>query len=362
MAACLVVLYHYFQDSPGFGLAFRVIKHGYIGVDLFFILSGFVMALTYGHFFKLRFSVKTYLAFLCKRLGRVYPLYFCVTAAVAACVSLQIMTGDGLSAPTLASNFALVQAWGLAPSIGGPTWSISTEFAAYLAFPALVAVVLVGRAYAAILAAITALLILLVLTQLDTANLNQVYDGIPSRSGPLDIAGTYTVFPLLRCLAGFVLGLVAFRVFRDHAGLRIITARRSGDLAAFIVLLLLLFRSSDIGLEVAFMGLVITLASSRSWVAAAMENKCVFWLGEISYSIYLVHKPVESLLRNPLIAVLNRYHVPHSYTLAALPPLLLVIPISALTFYGIEKPARDWSRRLMGMNSSPPIAIEPSAP
>lgn len=87
----------------------------------------------------------------------------------------------------------------------------------------------------------------------------------------------------------------------------------------------------------------------------------IFWLGEISYSIYLVHRPIESITRNPLVAILEKHHVPHAYTISGLLPLVLTLLVSAATFYGIEKPARNWSRRFMG-SKSPPIALEPSAP
>ncbi len=178
--------------------------------------------------------------------------------------------------------------------------------------------------------------------------LHQVSEGGQDRSGPLDIFGTGTLYPLLRCLAGFTLGMIAFRVVKDHASAKVFTWRRSGDLAACTVVVLLFVPSSDVALEFAFMALVVTLASSRSWVGAAMGSPVVFRLGEVSYSIYLVHRPIESLMRNPLVAFLARHHVPHAYTVAGFPPLAATMIVSALTFYGIETPARNWSRRLMG--------------
>lgn len=146
----------------------------------------------------------------------------------------------------------MVQAWDLAPSIGGPTWSISTELAAYLTFPALVAVTLSSRASLAWISAAAAMLTLVALVRLDTATLNQVFSGIPSRSGPLDIFGTNTAFPLLRCFAGFVLGLLAYRMHRSPKVTSLLELHHAGDVAALIVVALLAIHGTDVLLEVAF--------------------------------------------------------------------------------------------------------------
>jgi peptidoglycan/LPS O-acetylase OafA/YrhL len=347
VAACMVVFYHYFQDSSGFGPAHALIVHSYMAVDLFFVLSGFVMALTYALSFSHEFSGAAYASFLGKRLGRVYPLYFVVTATVAALLYAHSIAGGPPSFGEVLSNVLMVQAWGFADSIGGPTWSISTEFAAYLAFPILVTLVLLGRRYRCWLAIAAALVTLSTLSGLNPVVLNQVSDGLASRSGPLDIFGTGTLYPLLRCFAGFVLGLAAFRLSKECVLQQIFDWRHTGDVAALIVVGLWGVRGTDVALEIAFVPLVMALASGRSWAARAMGAGVVFWLGEVSYSIYLVHRPVESLIRNPLVAMLNAHHIPHAYTVAGFVPLVLTIALSALTFYCIEKPARDVSRQLM---------------
>ena len=159
VAACWVVLFHYItafhhaeldqnlstKSSAGFRLVELFFVHGYLAVDLFFILSGFVMALTYGGAFEAGISSRAYLDFLGKRLGRVYPLYIALTAAVAVLSYAGIGTVNPPSPVDLASNVLLIQAWGIADSIDVPAWSISTEFAAYLLFPLLVRIIPVGH-------------------------------------------------------------------------------------------------------------------------------------------------------------------------------------------------------------------------
>lgn len=79
VAAIYVVAYHmtgHWKQPPWLT---TFIKHGYLSVDLFFILSGFVMALTYGGLFIDRFRWSDYRRFLLVRLARVYPLYLLMT-------------------------------------------------------------------------------------------------------------------------------------------------------------------------------------------------------------------------------------------------------------------------------------------
>ena len=117
VAAAYVVLYHMLQDDRGGGLLWRVAHHGYIAVDLFFVLSGFVMTMVHGDD---RFDGAGIAAFLRKRLARIYPLYAAVTlATLALCVADHIPISPG----RLAVNALLLQGWGLGTAIVAPSWS-----------------------------------------------------------------------------------------------------------------------------------------------------------------------------------------------------------------------------------------------
>ena len=113
---------------------------GYLAVDLFFVLSGFVMALSYGPAFGERFSLRVFAAFLWRRVARLYPLYGTILVARLVYTGLRYGRFDlprpWIAAPlahpwtAIPANVLLVQSWGLAPSSIGPAWSISTEWAA----------------------------------------------------------------------------------------------------------------------------------------------------------------------------------------------------------------------------------------
>ncbi len=220
VAACLVMLHHFFPGESGPHLLRNIVSHGYIYIDLFFVLSGFVMALTYGPVFQGKFGIGDYIGFLYKRLGRIYPLYLFVTLLMAARGFLSFAP-VAIDRQTLVSNVFLVQAWGFADSIGGPTWSISTEFFVYLIFPLLVYLNR-DRGFVAItIAASAAVALLLYVASRQDVDLNQVYEGRLYRYGPLDVFGSGAAYPLLRCLAGFILGLVSFRIFKTASVKRI---------------------------------------------------------------------------------------------------------------------------------------------
>jgi peptidoglycan/LPS O-acetylase OafA/YrhL len=147
VAATWVVLYHVHEADDLHAVVKTLLTHGYLAVDLFFLLSGFVMAFSYGRLATAGWNLKSYKTFLWLRFGRVYPLYFLMTCAVALMIVVgwsKALPVQNLGAAFLA-NVALVQVWFSIRSIGGLAWSISTEFTAYLLFPLLAACTLTTR-------------------------------------------------------------------------------------------------------------------------------------------------------------------------------------------------------------------------
>ena len=341
-AACLVVAYHYTAGGAGLGPLAPFASRGYQAVDLFFVLSGYVMALTYGRRARTGVGVggSAYLVFLGRRIGRVYPLYLVVTLVCLA------LAAPGWSWAVVLANLGMVQAWGLADSIGGPTWSISTEFAAYVAFPVLL--MMTARWATALVAAMACVALLAFVAGQDAAALHQVSAGEVSRQGPLDVFGAATAFPLLRCIAGFTLGLAAFRLAQVPGLARWSAVPAAGDILALLVAVLMFWPGTDVLLVAAFALLVAFLAAGRSHAARLLGRPVVHWLGMISYSMYLVHRPVESLVRPALTASLEALRAPHVFSATAALTVAPMLLTSALTYYVVEQPFRTWSHRLLG--------------
>ena len=262
------------------------------------------------------------------------------------------------STVTLTSNALMLQSWGFSESIVGPSWSVSTELAAYLLFPLLVGVVLRGRREWIWLSALASLATPLFIATRSSATLHQGTD-LGNRHGPLDTWGTHTPFLVLRCLAGFVRGLIGFRLAK-HPDVKQRTGRMvAGDLAVASVLLLMLVPGSDVALVLLFVPLTVTLAQQRSWSAALLGSPAVQWFGLISSSLCLVHQPIDHDLRTPLFAWLKAINIPHACNATAVLMSAPIVILAAASYYGIEKPGHTWSRQLFRVGRLP-AAGEPA--
>ncbi|MGH7126836.1 MAG: acyltransferase family protein, partial [Stellaceae bacterium] len=321
----------------------------YLWVDLFFVLSGFLLAMNYAGRFAGGWKLGVWLDFLLHRVARIYPLYLVL---VAASIAYSLLLYGGLHAaaapPALAlsepardvaANLLMVQSWGLGESIDGVAWSLSTEWAAYLVFPLLVAAALFGRRRAALAAALGAIAVVGVTVALTS------HDGA-YHSGPLDAYDGATLEPLLRCLGGFVLGLVTYR--RSRSPRTVAIAGHDLTIAAALGLLVagLAAGVHDVLIYPLFALLVLGLFGNRGYVGWLFGCRPVYWLGMVSYSIYLLHPYLvapRSTLDGALQSALPEPW-PGLITAALIYGLLLAA--STLAYHAIEEPGRRWVRSL----------------
>jgi peptidoglycan/LPS O-acetylase OafA/YrhL len=296
IAASTVVLYHLAEVTPlAAAPPQRILMHGYLAVDVFFILSGFVMALTYAGNFSRGFDADAYWDFLRRRFARIYPLYAVILALVVVGVACGVFPTWHLrlGVAPIAANVLLIQAWGASASLNRPAWSISAEFAAYLLFPMLLRATLFGGHRLAWRSAIMAA-VLLVLAAILGPHLQAI------RSGTLDLYYETTPLPLLRCLAGFTFGLLAYRLAGSPTVMRL--ARH--DLTAVVLIALLvvalLLNVNDLAIYVLLPPLVLCLYANGGRLGRVLGHGVIYRLGTLSYAIYLLHDGVLwSVLRLP---------------------------------------------------------------
>src|SRR4051794_77871 len=142
IAAWWVVLFHFRNELPNefFNTtAHNVIAHGHLAVDLFFALSGFVIALNYADKLKI-FTRVEYIRFLVMRFGRIYPLYlfmlllFIINPLAIHFFSSNHSLDSRYDPVAYLLSLALIQHWGFYNKLTWniPAWSISTEWAAYM--------------------------------------------------------------------------------------------------------------------------------------------------------------------------------------------------------------------------------------
>ena len=137
-AALWVVAYHYWPSLTG-GYPVLVDK-GYLGVELFFVLSGFILAHVYLD--DAGAGRLNYGRFLWARLARIYPVHLVTLAAIGLMGALALALGYPMRHQVivwsvLPQTLLLIHAWGTASvsAWNHPSWSISAEWFAYVFFP-----------------------------------------------------------------------------------------------------------------------------------------------------------------------------------------------------------------------------------
>lgn len=340
VAACVVVAYHYAlaphaQLPPGAPLL-----RGYLSVDLFFVLSGFVMALTYARPFAGGFVPGAYREFLLRRFARIYPLYAVTLLPFVLVLACGPWDRFRDAMPMIAANVLLLQASGAVASLNAPAWSIGTEAVAYLLFPLLVVATLSGSWRRAAAAAGVAALLLGVAAALGPALQ-------PAQRGSLDLYLETSHLPVLRCLGGFTFGLLAWRAVRWPWLARL--AAHDGAGAAVIALLAigLVRRWDDRAVYATLPALVLCLYVNRGWLGRVMGCGAIHWLGVMSYAIYLVHRIV-------LLVITAVLPMPGWRSAGVFVGCVLVL--APLAHYGVELPGRRWIRGWSAHVRAPVVA------
>ncbi|MBC76909.1 MAG: hypothetical protein CME64_12925 [Halobacteriovoraceae bacterium] len=145
LAALWVAMCHAYTGLAHFpieqnGLLPKFISKGWLGVDLFFILSGFIISFTYGQKLK-EFKFDTFKSFIKKRIARLFPAHIFILSIYLVVV----MVGAGLgkmdttnyTAGKFISQMFLLNGVGFGTPVGwnAPSWSVSSELLAYFSFP-----------------------------------------------------------------------------------------------------------------------------------------------------------------------------------------------------------------------------------
>ncbi len=333
IAALLVMLHHFYLHLPldqHIPMLQWLLRKGYMGVDLFFVLSGFVMCLAYAPWFDGRRPVtpRDYLRFIARRLARLWPLQAAVLLVlVAAGIGLPVAV---VSPRMFMANLLMVQAWGLSMAINPPAWSISTEFMAYLLFPFLVPLCLRSRAGPLVmLAGVAALLAycMAVAPPIDAG-----------RRGRLDLYFNYSILPLLRCMIGFTLGMLAFRIRRWPPLRALAGTPWFGPLLLAAVFAMLLGRVNDMLTLAVLPPLVLGLFFGHGPVHRLLSMNPIHALGVLSYATYLIHYA--------LLGVFPFGWAPLGITLPAY--ILVTTALAALAHHAVERPGRRLFRALAG--------------
>lgn len=333
VAAAWVVVFHLFEHQLG-----RVVDAGWLGVDIFFFLSGFVLSYVYAESLD-GWGWRDHLRFIKVRLARIYPLHL-VTLAVLA---VMVLTLPGFAARypsaelrwspgAFAASLLLVQNWGYfwPDAWNGPAWSLSAEWFAYLAFPMFLWLTQWPRSGGPLLAGL-AVAFAVLLTMLGLGGVLE--KGVTSTLG------------MVRMACEFAIGCGLYRAWRIGLPEILLRDRGASDAAAVLLILagcligpINLFALPGCAL------LVLRAGAGHSATARLLTLVPLVFLGEISYSLYLTHWPLIQLFN--WVTDGGSTLVTGNETSAKLLLLLAALLLSVLCYHAIERPARAFGRRL----------------
>jgi peptidoglycan/LPS O-acetylase OafA/YrhL len=336
VAAMWVVMFHYWPKLD-IGWTSGLVTKGYLGVELFFVLSGFILCHVYlaaageGRF--------RYGSFLWARLARVYPLHLATLIGVgllagAATVAGMAVDGNILSWRSLPANLLMVHAWGFAPDAGWnhPSWSISAEWFAYLCFPLFAWAAWRMRARPMMALGLTTVGLM------GSYLIFQQLAGFPLTQATID-------WGMLRIVPCFAFGCAAYLAYRAGG------VSRGGLIAGVSAILIVAAALAQMwdGVIVALFGpLILGLGSMKNEQAGWLSSRAGVYLGEISYSVYMICIPWQLLAVNAAAkltgAADDRLNIVVWLSVVAAIPV-----IAAISHHLIERPARkamrDWADR-----------------
>ncbi len=358
IAALWVVVFHFCWYFPAVhperytGAVYK----GYLAVDMFFVLSGFVITHVYKEGFARRVTGRRYRDFLKARVARIYPLHITVlllfvataTAERAASYALRgsfepiPLLGERSLGGFLANVVMLQGLWARELSWNDPSWSISLEFLAYLLFPLFFPVL--WRAGPAAKTGLGGLLLV-------------ALGWLAYRTGGYfnQWNGTYAI---LRCLPEFLAGMLLYSAYQS--GIFASVLATDAALAAVVLLLaaLLHLGAPDLAIIPLFPLLILAAVRNRGRCAPLLNSPPLMWLGDISYSLYLLHWFVlfvttEIARRLPGLDFAKLPLAPSLALIAALIAVSLVL--ATLSFRFIEVTGRRWLRQRLDVGR--PAAI-----
>lgn len=346
VAAILVVLYHVGWNNHLYGL--HAVRQAFLFVDLFFILSGFVIATVYGR--RIQTSADAG-KFMVRRFFRLYPLHVATLLFLVVLESLKYWAASrGLATasdvfafertvPAIFVNLAFLHGVGVLGSLSWntPSWSISCEMVAYGAFALLAVAGFVRHRlfWLMIIPIILGYAFLIV----NRGTLNLTYD-----------------VGVIRCLCGFFLGALIVRM--PPAAFPDVLAAVSISAAALITGRLI--GPSEILVVPVFAVLIYALRNDDGSIAKLLLTKPMAFLGKISFSIYLVHDLVISVIStivkvalHPQTIIIEVWDSPMldispfvgDVLVAAM--LLCTVLVARLTYKHIEVPGQNLGRLLL---------------
>jgi peptidoglycan/LPS O-acetylase OafA/YrhL len=342
-AAYWVLAYHYSQDLyaliPGFALLEPIFARGGMGVDIFFVLSGFVISYVY-RIEARPLAASGYGKFVVNRVARIYPAYaFCL--GILLCIVLaDRITGRDMADPqsyplsSMIWHLLMMQAWPFVPANWSnwntPAWSVSAEWFAYLfLFPASLALAKVkctSRVYGLLLLA-------LLVTYFFLAERVEL--------------GQFAI--VTQIAAQYGAGVVAYLWYKANPS-KVEVCAKYYDLVVSVFIACVALSSWHPSGHLAVLCLtpllIIGATRESSWISRLLATKFVRYVGVVSYSLYLIHAITHRILHVvlPVESFVDASFLVRGLLFVAY--LAIPLGMAAAIYHFVEEPCRIRIRRL----------------
>lgn len=366
LAIATVMLYHgwVYTGDGSFGLAIEQLRSiGWAGVDLFFVLSGFLIT---GILLETREQPQYWRNFLIRRGLRIFPLYYAVLCALLVGGLVLQRMGLGHVDQSLEHldniwvNFTyLTDIWvGTVGEDKAPidiAWSLAIEEQFYLVFPAVV--LYFRRSDRGLVAVLVAMVLLAPVARI----LTHLHGAQPT-------LGPYAL-PHCRMDTLALGALVRLLMHMGHVQIVATLARLAPILIAAALLVLFTWTRKDprfivLGYSLTALAAAAGIAAlveaaPRGWSRRAFENGALVYLGKLSYGLYLFHLFARAAVNFALPKLVGPGHGKELWYVAAQlgGMLALTLLVATVSFEIFEKPILKLKDRWA---PTKPVAITPS--
>lgn len=342
IAALMVAPVHMYCDEfvQGFDASVLPLLNSVFAVDVFFVLSGFILPYVYHNHDGTMNS--TWKKFFVARIARIYPLHLLTIAIVGLMILVASSKGISMGRPYFLSDlppqlllvhaFPYIEKWAWIH----PSWSISMEFLAYIAlFPLLTLGFKGGRSLSL---KVVFMLVFCV-----------IYAATYWLCNKFDANAAMGWLAVGRVVSGFGIGFLLCKINDQHRKISL-KVQNHCDLilavfmAAYIATCFKWFHFQWLMLLVPF--LVLGLSTNKpSFALHILGNPLTVWLGTISYSVYMIH----TIFGKIVVGLAQKLPFPSTSVIGGL--LLatvfgILLLVSSILYYLFENPAKKWITKI----------------
>lgn len=339
IAALTVVFFHYGQNifPANISFLFENITAGPIAVGYFYVLSGFIMAIAYYQPDPAKQTAINKKKYWIARFARIYPIYLLALLIIVA-AKYKTLADDWISLPL---HLFLFQSWipGYPITLNTPGWSLSVEAFFYFSFPFLLLWIYKHGTKSLSLFSFflwigTQFLLLSLLNSEEYAPKTLLHD--------------FIYYNPLMHLNTFIMGLLTGIYFKSLNTNKFVKNNSFWLILSFLSIFILIWARPYIEefleykiaftnglLSPFFLLFIILLASNKGLIAKALSHPWLILLGEASYSLYILQKPIHGLYDKIITPRISLTENVHFYIF-----LVILIVVSILSYQYLEKPTR----------------------